>query len=70
MPVSQSERTQRYKHRMEEEKKEKKSAGSEKGIVIYDPSVDACREVPISLAKKFVESAKEVENQLKGIEKA
>ena len=37
----------------------------EKMIVMYDPTVDAYREVPLSLAKKFCESAKEVEKKLK-----
>ena len=35
-------------------------------VSIYDPSVDAYREVPLELAKKFVESAEEVK---KAIEK-
>ena len=36
-------------------------------ISIYDPSVDAYREVPLELAEKFVESAKEVEKAIKKI---
>ena len=34
-------------------------------ISIYDPSIDAYREVPLELAEKFVESAKELERKLK-----
>jgi len=45
--------------RKKEESKEK-----EKAISMYDPSVDAYREVPVSLAKKFVESAREVAKKL------
>ena len=30
-------------------------------VSIYDSNVDAYREVPLELAEKFVESAKEVE---------
>jgi len=36
-------------------------------ISIYDPSIDAYREVPLELAEKFVESAKEVEKAIKKI---
>ena len=36
-------------------------------VSIYDPSIDAYREVPLELAKKFVESAKEVEKAIKKI---
>ena len=38
-------------------------------ISIYDPAVDAYREVSIENAKKFVESAKEVEKEIKEREK-
>lgn len=38
-------------------------------ISIYDPSVDAFREVSVAIAKKFVESVKEVEAQLKEVDK-
>lgn len=44
--------------------KKEKTKETEKMISIYDPTVDAFREVPISLARKFVESAKEVEKKL------
>ncbi len=44
---------------MNEEKKIK-----EEMVSMYDPVVDAFREVPVSLAKKFIESAKEIEKQL------
>lgn len=37
---------------------------SEKMVCIYDPVADAFKEVPESLARKFVESAKDVERQL------
>lgn len=42
----------------------KEKTKEEKKISMYDPAVDAFREVPISLAKKFVKSAKEIEKQL------
>lgn len=42
-----------------EEKKPK-----EKMVVIYDPSVNAFREVPLSLAIKFIESARNLEEKL------
>lgn len=35
-----------------------------KMISMYDPSVDAYREFPLDKAKKFVESAKDVEKQI------
>ncbi len=38
-------------------------------ISMYDPSVDAYREFPLDKAKKFVESAKEVEKQIADIQK-
>ena len=34
-------------------------------VSIYDPGIDAYREVPLELAEKFVESAKEVEKAIK-----
>jgi RNase P subunit RPR2 len=37
----------------------------EKMVSIYDPTVNAFREVPESLARKFIESAKEVDRKLK-----
>lgn len=37
----------------------------EKMVTIYDPAVDAYREVPESLARKFIESAKEAEQKLR-----
>ncbi len=43
---------------MEQDKKEKK-------VSIFDPVINAFREVPLSLAEKFVQSAKEVERKLK-----
>ena len=36
-------------------------------VSIYDPSIDAYREVPLELAEKFVESAKEVGKAIKKI---
>ena len=36
-------------------------------VSIYDPSVDAYREVPLELAEKFVESVKEMEEAIKKI---
>ena len=36
-------------------------------VSIYDPSIGAYREVPLELAEKFVESAKEVEKAIKKI---
>jgi flagellar hook-associated protein FlgK len=41
----------------------------EKKVTIYDPSINAYREVSIERAKKFVESAKEVEKKIKQLEK-
>lgn len=40
----------------------------EKKIVIYDPFVQAYREVPVEVAKKFIEEIKKVEEQLKKLE--
>lgn len=40
-----------------------------KMISVYDPSVDAFREFPLDKAKKFVESAKDVEKQITDIQK-
>lgn len=37
-------------------------------ISIFDPSRNAYFEAPISIAKKFIESAKEVEKQLAEME--
>ena len=37
----------------------------EKTISIYDPGTDAYREVPVSVAKKFVEASKLAEAKLK-----
>ena len=41
-----------------------KKETKEKMVSMYDPAVDAFREVPVSLAKKFIESAKEIEKKL------
>jgi hypothetical protein len=41
----------------------------EKMVSIYDPTVNAYREVPLELAEKFVESAKETEKAIKKIKK-
>ena len=38
-------------------------------ISLFDPTVNAYREVSVELAKKFLESAKKVEKQLKNLEK-
>lgn len=38
--------------------------GPEKMVSIYDPTIDAFREVPEFLARKFIESAKELERKL------
>ncbi len=37
-------------------------------VIIYDPFVKSYREVDIEVAKKFVESCKKVEQQLKKLE--
>lgn len=37
----------------------------EKKVSLYDPAVDAYREVSLSSACKMIESAKQVEKQLK-----
>jgi hypothetical protein len=49
-------------------KKGEKIKERERRISMYDPTLDAYREIPESLAKKFVESAKEVEKKLKEAE--
>ena len=36
-------------------------------VSIYDPSIDAYREVPLKLAEKFVKSAEEVKKAIKKI---
>jgi len=48
-------------------KKEKEIPQTEKEemVSIYDPSINAFREVPISVAEKFIQSAKELEQKLK-----
>jgi len=46
-------------------KKKEVNEVKEKKVSMYDPSENAFREIPVSLAKKFVDSAKEVEKQLK-----
>jgi len=38
-------------------------------ISIFDPSVNAYREVPLELAEKFVEEAKKVEKVIEKIKK-
>ncbi len=38
-------------------------------ISMFDPTANAYREIPIELAKKFIESAKEVEEKIKEKEK-
>ena len=38
-------------------------------ISLFDPTVNAYREVSVELAKKFLESSKKVEKQLKNLEK-
>ena len=43
--------------------KEKKEP--ERMVSMYDPSVNAFREVPVSIAEKFIKSAKELERKLK-----
>lgn len=50
---------------MAKKKTETPKAGPEKKVSIYDPTVDAFREVPESLGRKFIESAKELEQRLK-----
>ncbi len=45
-------------------KKKEKIQEKERMVSMYDPAVDAFREIPVSLAKKFIESAKEIERQL------
>jgi formiminotetrahydrofolate cyclodeaminase len=49
------------KEKIKEEEKEQK-------VSIYDPAADAFREVPISVAKRFVASAKETEKLLAEME--
>ena len=46
-------------------KKEKEIPQKEEMVSIYDPSINAFREVPISVAEKFIQSAKELERKLK-----
>jgi len=45
-------------------KKKEEIKEKEKMVSMYDPTVDAYREIPISLAEKFVESAREVAKKL------
>jgi len=42
----------------------------EKMISIYDPGINAYREVSVSTAKKFVEASKLVEAELEKLEEA
>lgn len=42
----------------------------EKMVKIYDPAIDAYRDVPLSLAKKQLEQLKELEKAIKGVEKS
>jgi len=51
-----------YKTRMTEVKKEKK-------VSFFDPVVNAFREIPISLAKKYVVGVEEVKKQLDKLNK-
>ena len=47
-------------------KKEKtQKTEPEKKVSIYDPTINAFREVPLSFAEKFIQSAKELEQKLK-----
>lgn len=46
----------------------KKEEKKERTISMYDPTVDAFRDIPESLARKFIESAKDVEEQLEEAE--
>ena len=41
-----------------------KEIKKEEKISMYDPSIDAFREITISQAKKFIESAKKVEQKI------
>jgi len=52
-----------------EKLKIKKTMEKEQKISMYDPSVNAYREISIEKAKKFVESAKEVEKKLEELSK-
>jgi hypothetical protein len=40
----------------------------EEKVLVFDPIVNAYREIPISIAKKWVESSKEVEQKIKELE--
>jgi hypothetical protein len=40
----------------------------EEKVTFFDPTEGAYREIPLSLAKKFVESAKNVEKQIEAKE--
>lgn len=40
----------------------------EKKISMYDPTINAYREIPISLAKKFVEEALKMKEQIEELE--
>ncbi len=42
----------------------KASAPVEEKVSILDPFLNAYREVPVSIARKFIESAKELEESL------
>lgn len=41
----------------------------EQKISMYDPSVQAYREIPLSVAREFIESAKKVEKEIKKLNK-
>jgi len=49
---------------MQRKNKEITEPEKEEMVSIYDPSVNAFREVPISVAEKFIQSAKELERKL------
>jgi len=46
-----------------------KSKKEEKKVSIFDPSVDAYREYPLSKAKKFVETLEQAKKAVKEAEK-
>lgn len=46
-----------------------KKQEQEQKISMYDPSVDAYREMPVSKAEKLVDSAKKAEKELKNLNK-
>lgn len=46
-------------------KEEKKEEKKEEMVMIFDPGMNGSHDVPLSVAKKFIEEAKKLEKELK-----